>query len=104
MTFDEWWEKHPYSYADNEEQLKESCKMAWKAAYEEGRKRETSSYMPTRDIEFLKKCTDIKIKEVKRTVFASDHIQVDFYNGDSWYHEFPSRELLIKFNQLSYNW
>ena len=32
MTFEEWFRHHQYSYADNIEQLKESCKMAWEAA------------------------------------------------------------------------
>lgn len=35
MTFNEWWEQHPYRYADSAEELKESCKMAWDSAFTE---------------------------------------------------------------------
>jgi hypothetical protein len=104
MTFDEWWTQHPYSYADNEEQLKESCKMAWEAAYEEGRAANESSDFPLRDVEFLKKCTGIIRMDVKRVQLSMSCIKIDFHNGDSWYHEYPSKQLLIKVDQLMYTW
>lgn len=34
MSFEEWWEEHPHRYADNAEELKESCMAAYNAGEE----------------------------------------------------------------------
>lgn len=35
MMFEEWWKEYPYSYADTEEELKESCMAAYNAGVED---------------------------------------------------------------------
>ena len=83
----------------------EDIEKAYEAGFNTGKySRNEEDLIPARDIEFLKKCMEIKPKEVSHFELSRDYIKVCFYGKDSLYYEYPSKTLLIKVNQLSYSW